>query len=68
MNLTTTAKNNLRILIGFFVINGLAIVIAILKGMKTSSIPLLIFVSGQFVGILLFSNIQTQKTIEKNEK
>jgi len=52
------AKNNLKVLIMWVIINTLVIVIAILKGMEQSIIPLLAFLGGQIFGIILFSNIK----------
>ena len=59
VKLNQIAKNNLFVLITFFVVNLGAIAISFLKGISNSiGILLLVFVEGEIVGFLLFSNIK----------
>ena len=62
MTLNKIAKNNLMLLIQWFIINGLASIIALINGMENSVIVLLVFIGGQIVGMLFISNIQGKKS------
>ena len=51
-------KNNLEVLISWVAINTIVIIIAILKGMEQSIMPLLAFLGGQLIALIFSKNIK----------